>query len=123
MNYLKWNDVLTTEGVNNLYPMHYRPNKENTYSVFLITDSSRYVENNKEIEHKGTGVIRWINDNFHSLANSKISSETVKVYYQLSPDRWESKGFYRLAGGSVKGDDYRFRLVPLDGALPNKGIR
>ena len=118
MNCLKWNEVLAREGVNNLYPMHYRPNKKRTYSVFLIPDTSGYraiEEGNREIEYKGAAATKWIYDNFYSLANSKISSETVKLYYKISPDRWVSKGFYKLAGGSVKGDEYRFRLVPVRG--------
>ena len=64
MHSVSWNEILTIENTENLYPMHYRPNPSENYSIFLISDESQYediLHNTSNIDYEGTAKANWIN--------------------------------------------------------------
>lgn len=115
MRSMSWEDVLLAENVNNLFPMHHRPNSKNNYSIFLISDESQYndiLHNTSSIDYEGTEKADWINKKFYDLA-SQMNKEIIKIYFKYEPNVWSLKGYYVLESAKIVNGKYRFWLDPV----------
>lgn len=105
------------EGTEILYPMNYRPNANNKYSIFLISDISKSADietNTSIIDYISTENANWINQKFYHLSLSLQDLEAIKIYYKVSSDSWKYKGCYLLLCAEKTNGIYRYRLAPVN---------
>lgn len=105
------------EGTKKLFTMNYRPNINNKYSIFIISDifKAAEIENNDSIiEYVSTEDTNWINQKFYHLSLSLHELEAIKVYYKVSSDTWKYKGCYLLLCAEKTDGIYCYRLAPFN---------